>query len=67
MFPYQLMPHGVRELGAIFPLRWYQVALRRVIERGAGVTDILIPAVALTVIFAVLLAAIRWRMSPRLG
>ena len=67
MFPYQLMPHGVRELGAIFPLRWYQVALRRVIERGAGVTDVLIPALALSVIFAVLLAAIRWRMSPRLG
>jgi ABC-2 type transport system permease protein len=67
MFPYQLMPRGVRELGAIFPLRWYQVALRRVIERGAGITDVLIPTVALTVIFAVLLAAIRWRMSPRLG
>jgi len=67
MFPYQLMPHGVRELGAIFPLRWYQVALRRVIERGAGVTDVLIPALALSAIFAVLLAAIRWRMSPRLG
>ena len=29
MLPYQLMPHGVREIGALFPLRWYQIALRR--------------------------------------
>jgi ABC-2 type transport system permease protein len=36
MFPYQLMPHGVRELGGLFPLRWYQIALRRIVERGAG-------------------------------
>lgn len=67
LLPYQLMPHGIREVGGIFPLRWYQIALRRVIERGAGLGDIVVPAVALAAIFAVLLAAIRWRMKPRLG
>ena len=30
------MPEGVRHIGGMFPLRWYQIALRRVIERGAG-------------------------------
>jgi len=35
MLPYQLMPHGVREFGALFPLRWYQISLRRIVERGA--------------------------------
>ncbi len=67
MFPYQLMPHGVREVGALFPLRWYQIALRRVVERGAGLTEIAGPTLALIVLFAVILAAIRWRMKPRLG
>ena len=67
MFPYQLMPHGVRELGGLFPLRWYQIALRRVIERGAGLPELVGPATALALLFAVLLLAIRWRMRPRLG
>src|SRR5262249_31059743 len=67
MFPYQLMPQGVRQLGDIFPLRWYQIALRRVIERGAGFADVALPALALTTLFALLLLAIRWRMNPRLG
>jgi len=67
MYPYQLMPRGVRDLGGLFPLRWYQIALRRVIERGAGFPDILVPALALTTLFALLLLAIRWRMNPRLG
>ena len=67
LFPYQFMPHGVREIGALFPLRWYQIALRRIIERGAGWTDVLGPTLVLTVLFGVLLIAIRWRMRPRLG
>jgi ABC-2 type transport system permease protein len=67
LFPYQLMPPGVREVGALFPLRWYQIALRRVIERGAGLADMTVPAAALALLFAVLLVLIRWRMKPRLG
>jgi ABC-2 type transport system permease protein len=67
MFPYQLMPPGVRQLGDVFPLRWYQIALRRVIERGASFADVALPALALTTLFALLLLAIRWRMNPRLG
>jgi len=67
MYPYQLMPRGVRELGGLFPLRWYQIAMRRIVERGASATDVLGPALALTVLFVVLLGAVRWRMKPRLG
>lgn len=67
MVPYQLMPSGVREIGGIFPLRWYQIALRRIVERGAGLTDVVVPTLALVAIFAVILAGIRWRMKPRLG
>ncbi len=67
MFPYQFMPHGVRELGGIFPLRWYQIALRRVIERGAGLLEVTVPLLALGAIFAVMLVGIRWRLKPRLG
>jgi len=67
MMPYQLMPHGVREFGAIFPLRWYQISLRRIIERGASMAEIVIPFIALLAIFLVLLGAVRWRMKPRLG
>jgi drug efflux transport system permease protein len=67
MFPYQLMPHGVREVGGLLPLRWYQIALRRIIERGAGLGDVVVPFLALSVLFGVLLAALRWRMKPRLG
>lgn len=66
MFPYQLMPAGVRELGSIFPLRWYQIALRRIAERGAGLEDVWGPILALVTIFAVVLAGIWWRMKPRL-
>ncbi|MGH7858766.1 MAG: ABC transporter permease, partial [Candidatus Binatia bacterium] len=25
MLPYQLMPHGIREVGGLLPLRWYQM------------------------------------------
>jgi drug efflux transport system permease protein len=67
MYPYQLMPRGVRELGGLFPLRWYQIALRRIAERGAGPLDVLVPEFALAALFVLLLAAVRWRMKPRLG
>jgi ABC-2 type transport system permease protein len=67
MMPYQFMPHGIRELGALLPLRWYQITLRRVIARGAGFAEIAVPTAAMCLIFAGLLALIRWRMKPRLG
>jgi ABC-2 type transport system permease protein len=67
MFPYALMPHPVREIGGLFPLRWYQIAARGIVERGAGLADVLPSFVALGAIFAVLLALIRWRLRPRLG
>ncbi len=67
MYPYQFMPHGVREIGAVFPLRWYQIAARRIIMRGAGLGDVLGPMLALTALFAIVLAGVRWRMKPRLG
>jgi len=67
MFPYQLMPDGVRQVGAILPLRWYQIGLRRLVLRGADLGDVWLPLLALTTLFLILLALIRWRMSPRLG
>ena len=67
MFPYQLMPPGIREIGFVLPLRWYQIALRRLIERGAGLADITGPFCALTLLFAIMLLLIRWRMQPRLA
>ena len=67
MYPYQFMPRGVREVGALFPLRWYQIALRRIVERGAGFAEVLGPALALAGLFALLLVLVRWRMKPRLG
>jgi ABC-2 type transport system permease protein len=67
MFPYQFMPHGVREIGALLPLRWYQIAARRIIERGAGLAEITQPLLVLALLFSVALLAIRWRIKPRLG
>ena len=67
MFPYQLMPPGIRDVGFLLPLRWYQIALRRVIERGAGLADVALPMLALCGLFAALLLLIRWRMQPRLA
>jgi ABC-2 type transport system permease protein len=67
MIPYQLMPPGVREVGFLLPLRWYQIAQRRIVERGAGVSEIALPFLALTVFFLGMLVLIRWRMKPRLG
>jgi ABC-type multidrug transport system permease subunit len=67
MMPYQFMPAPVRAVGALFPLRWYQIASRRIIERGASFADVVVPMLALIGLFAVILAMIRWRMKPRLG
>jgi ABC-2 type transport system permease protein len=67
MLPYQLMPHPVREVGMLFPLRWYAIASRRIVARGAGIVDVLWPTFVLCLIFAVLLSLVRWRMKPRLG
>lgn len=67
MFPYQLMPDGVRHFGFILPLRWYQIGLRRVVSRGADLSDVLVPILALWLLFGALLLLIRWRMQPRLG
>jgi ABC-2 type transport system permease protein len=67
MLPYQLMPDGIREVGGVLPLRWYQIGLRRVVSRGGGFEDVLLPILALSAIFAVLLLLIRWRIKPRLG
>ena len=67
MLPYQLMPDGVRQLGGLLPLRWYQIGLRRVVSRGGGLDDIAVPVLALAAIFAGLLLLIRWRIKPRLG
>ncbi len=65
--PYQLMPNGVRQIGGILPLRWYQIALRRVAERGAGLADVWVPVTVLSAMFVVMLSAVAWRMKPRLG
>jgi ABC-2 type transport system permease protein len=67
MIPYQLMPPGVREIGFVLPLRWYQIAQRRIIERGAGLAEVAVPILALTALFAIMLLLIRWRMKPRLA
>lgn len=67
MLPYALMPHGVREVGGLFPLRWYQILSRQIIERGAGPAEVMVPVLVLSTIFVVVLLAIRWRMKPRLG
>jgi len=67
MFPYQLMPDGVRQIGGLLPLRWYQIALRRIIERGAGIGEVAVPLLALSAIFLVLLTAVRRLVKPRLG
>jgi ABC-2 type transport system permease protein len=67
MLPFELMPPPVRILGVVLPLRWYQIALRRLVTRGAGFTDIIVPGLALLAIFIGLLAVIRWRLKPRLA
>ena len=67
MFPYALMPDGIRQAGSILPLRWYQIGLRRIILRGASLDDVLVPIAALTLLLALLLVLARSRMKPRLG
>lgn len=67
MTPYQLMPDLVRRIGGILPLRWYQIASRRIIERGGGVVDVILPTVVLTLMFFVVLGLLKWRIKPRLG
>lgn len=67
LLPYQLMPDGVRQLGGLLPLRWYQIGLRRIVARGGGFEEIAVPLLAMTLFFAVMLALIRWRLRPRLG
>jgi len=67
MLPYALMPHGVREVGGLFPLRWYQILSRRIIERGAGPAEVMVPTLVLVTLFLAILLGIRWRMKPRLG
>ena len=67
MLPYALMPHGVREVGGFFPLRWYQILSRRIIERGAGPAEVMIPTLVLLSLFLAILLGIRWRTRPRLG
>jgi len=67
MMPYELMPDGPRWIGAMAPLRWYQIGLRRIVARGGGFEDVLVPMLVVTVMFAGLLAMIRARTRPRLG
>ena len=67
MTPYQLMPDAVRHIGGLLPLRWYQIASRRIIERGGGFVDVAVPTLVLTLMFGVMLMLLKWRMKPRLG
>lgn len=67
MMPYELMPHGPRLIGAIAPLRWFQIGSRRILAKGGGLEDVLVPMLVLTLMFAGLLALIRVRTRPRLG
>ncbi len=67
MTPYQLMPDLVRRVGGILPLRWYQIASRRIIERGGGLADVVLPTIVLTIMFFVVLMLLKWRIKPRLG
>jgi ABC-2 type transport system permease protein len=67
MMPYEFMPHPVRELGGLLPSRWFQIAARRIVARGAGFGDVLVPWAILWTIFFAMLGLTRWRMKPRLG
>jgi ABC-2 type transport system permease protein len=67
MMPYQFMPPAVRAIGGLFPLRWYQIATRLIIERGAPLAAVVPQALVLLGLFAVMLVAIRALMRPRLG
>ena len=66
MTPYQLMPDAVRNVGGLLPLRWYQIASRRIIERGGGLLEVAVPTLVLCAMFAGTLLLLKWRMKPRL-
>jgi ABC-2 type transport system permease protein len=66
MMPYELMPTGPRWFGALAPLRWYQIGSRRILARGGGLDDVIVPMLAVAMSFAALLAIIRLRTKPRL-
>lgn len=66
MMPYQLMPILPRWFGALTPLRWYQIGTRRLLARSGGMEDVLVPMLAMTASFTILLAMIRIRTKPRL-
>ena len=51
------MPDFVRHVGGLLPLRWYQIASRRIIERGASLADVAVPTLVLSAMFAVILDA----------
>ncbi len=67
MLPYQLMPDGPRQVGSVVPLRWYQIGERRLITRGGGLEDVMIPTLALTLFFVVMLLIVKLRSKPRLA
>ncbi len=67
MMPYELMPDAPRWFGGLAPLRWYQIGLRRIVARGGGLDDVVVPLVVVSAMFAGLLALIRYRTKPRLG
>lgn len=67
MMPYELMPTVPRWVGALAPLRWYQIGVRRIFARGGGLEDVFVPLLVLVVMFAACLALIRYTTRPRLG
>ena len=67
MMPHQLMPDVPRHIGALMPLRWYQIGIRRIITRGGGLDDVVVPFLALSGFFALMLFFIRMRSKPRLA
>ncbi len=67
MMPYELMPDVPRWIGAIAPLRWYQIGVRRIFARGGGFDDIWVPMLAVSMMFVGFLFLIRYRTKARLG
>ena len=61
MMPYQLMPTVPRWIGALSPLRWYQIGSRRIYSRGGGLADVWVPMVVLSAMFLFFL----WLTSRR--
>ena len=67
IMPYEFMPHPVREIGGLTPARWFQIASRLILARGAGLADVWVPFTVLSTMFAGMLVLIGWRLKPRLG